>query len=103
MGIALFLIGIGAACLLIWRALIYAVPVYLGFAAGFWSLKHGEGVLAVLVGVGFGASALGVGGRASRSGKPVLRFSTLMLFAVPAGFAGFGAANAFAALLAPSP
>ena len=44
-----------ALCALLWRVAIFALPVFVGFSAGFWALFLGAGIGAGLVGLVAGA------------------------------------------------
>ncbi len=98
MGIAMLLFCVGFACLIVWRALIYVVPAYLGLTAGFWSLAHGAGLGAVVVGLIVMAAAIAVGRAGVQSKRPGIRWAMAFLFAAPAAYAGYCAVREVAAL-----
>jgi hypothetical protein len=101
-GIVVFLFGVGFACLIVWRALVYVVPAYLGLTAGLWSLAQGAGVGAVVVGLIVMAAAIAVGRAGVQSKRPGIRWAMALLFAAPAAYAGYCAARDVVALVVAS-
>ncbi|NIJ64294.1 hypothetical protein FHR20_001225 [Sphingomonas leidyi] len=79
---------------------VYALPLYAGLSAGFWAQSAGYGVLAS-VGIGFGAAILTwVIGQFlfATIRSPALRVALALLFAIPAGLAGYHAVHGVAGL-----
>lgn len=100
----LFILG-GVAALytgwLMFRLAALALPLYAGIGCTLALLDHGKGYgLAIAGGVALGAAML-LGGQQllAMIRMPLLRALLLILFAVPAGFAGYQAANAIADLV----
>ncbi len=103
MGIIMLLFGVGLFCLVIWRALTYVVPIYLGLAAAIWSFWHGAGAGAVIAGLVVGAVVLFLSRYAFQSNHLLLRWTVALLFVLPAGYAGYCAASEVATIVVPSP
>jgi hypothetical protein len=90
---SLLFIAIGTAGLiaLLYRFAIYALPAFIGFAAGSWAMGSGSGVIG---GFAFGAVvagaifALGQVFYATARSAP-LRALILLAFALPAAYAGY--------------
>ena len=86
----LFAIGaIAALCALLWRVAIYALPVFVGFSAGFLSLSGGAGVGAPLVGLFAGVMSWEFAKYAFVRGNDGAKLPVLGLFALPAAYMGF--------------
>lgn len=82
--------GFGMFCALLWYCAIYALPVFVGFSAGWWALNHGAGLACVVVGLIAGIATWLVGNLAATSGNSLLRVVGLAAFVIPAAYAGFG-------------
>jgi hypothetical protein len=90
-GIILSVVGLGGLCFLLFRCAAYALPTFVGFAAGFWAFDSGAGPIgAIAVGAIAGGAALGacrlVFGLARNE---VLRALIALAFAAPAAYAGY--------------
>jgi len=100
-GLLLALIGIGAACALIYRAAVYAVPFATGVWAGFAALHAGSGPL-VAIAIGFvtGAIVFGIGQSVWDSSLPKpVRYAMGLLFVVPAVWTGYCTSQQIAELV----
>jgi hypothetical protein len=84
-GLFLSLLGVGGLCFLLVRSTVYALPVFAGFAAGFWAFDTGAGPLGA---IGFGA---------------VIGGATFAIFQVTFGLARSGAARALVAFVFAAP
>ena len=85
---------------LLFRLASYALPVYAGLTCAFLLLGHDVGYLgAILGGLAAGIATLLIGqGLIAFIRSPMLRAGIALLFAIPAGFAGFQAAHALGSL-----
>ncbi len=85
---------------LLFRLASYALPVYAGLTCAFLLLRHDVGHLgAILGGMAAGIATLLIGqGLIAFIRSPMLRAGIALLFAIPAGFAGFQAAHALGSL-----
>lgn len=100
----LFLIlGIAAGLYMLWLLFtlaIYALPLYAGMTAAFWAHSTGSGILASLgIGVAAAIATLLAGQilfQMIRS--PILRTVAALVFAIPAGIAGYSAVDGIASL-----
>src|SRR5690242_13360585 len=100
----LALFGIGAFCVLIYKAAVYALPVAVGFWCGFAALDSGSGVV-VAFAVGFVAAAVlfGIGQSIWNSRQPrAFRYAVVLLFVVPAVWTGYCATEQLSTLFVPS-
>lgn len=103
-GLFLALFGIGAFCVLIYKAAVYALPVAVGFWCGFAALHSGSGVV-VAFAVGFvaGAIVFGIGQSIWNSRQPrAFRYAVVLLFVVPAVWTGYCATEQLLTLVVPS-
>lgn len=103
-GLFLALFGIGAFCVLIYKAAVYALPVAVGFWCGFAALHSGSGVV-VAFAVGFvaGAIVFGIGRSIWNSRQPrAFRYAVVLLFVVPAVWTGYCATEQLSTLVVPS-
>jgi hypothetical protein len=103
-GLFLALFGIGAFCVLIYKAAVYALPVAVGFWCGFAALHSGSGVV-VAFAVGFvaGAIVFGIGQSVWNSRQPrVFRYAVVLLFVVPAMWTGYCATEQLSTFVVPS-
>ena len=100
----LIILGGVAALYLGWlmfRLASLALPLYAGIGCTLALLDHGTGyALAIAGGFALGAAIL-LGGQQvlAMVRSPLLRAMVILLFAVPAGFAGYQGAGAMAALV----
>ena len=86
----LFAFGAATAlCALLWRVAVYALPVFVAFSIGFWSLSAGAGVAAIVVGLIAGVVSWALAKRAFGHGSNPIRFMVVALFALPAAYMGF--------------
>jgi hypothetical protein len=97
-GIFFSILGLGSLAWLLFSLYVYALPTIVGGIAGYAAYHSGAGGLgAVIVGFFIGVLTL-VGGwtaiRTSRS--PVIRIAVMLLFVVPAGWAGYSVTLDFA-------
>lgn len=101
-GLLLALIGIGAACALIYRAAVYAVPFATGVWTGFAALHAGSGpLLAIAIGFVTGAIVFGIGQSMWDSSLPKMaRYAVALLFVLPAMWTGYCATQQIAGLVA---
>lgn len=85
---------------LLFRLASYALPVYVGLTCAFLLLRHDVGHLgAILGGLSAGIATLLIGqGLIAFVRSPMLRVGIALLFAIPAGIAGFQAAHALGSL-----
>lgn len=100
----MIILGSVAALYLIWllfRLAAYALPVYSAIGAGLFVHTHGYGTTAMLLaGFATGLIVLLAGQAVFASVKSsLLRFFVVLLFAVPAGFAGYQAMTGLLGLL----
>lgn len=92
--------GLGALCWLLFTLAVYALPLWLGLSAAFWLHGAEQGVLAAILGGIFVAGGMAVLGEivfASLRSVP-LRLALGLVYAVPAGLAGFHASKGLSAL-----
>jgi hypothetical protein len=90
-GIVLSALGLGGLCFLLVHSTVYALPVFAGFAAGFWTIDTGAGPIgAISVGAAVAGATFGVFhlafGLARRTAARVL---VALIFAAPAAYAGY--------------
>jgi hypothetical protein len=78
-----------ALCALLWRVAIFALPVFVGFSAGFWALSFGAGIGAGLVGLVAGAFSWELAKHVFRRGNSTVKTGVAILFALPAAYTGF--------------
>jgi hypothetical protein len=90
-GIFLSALGLGGFCFLLFRSAVYALPVFAGFAAGFWAVDTGAGPIgAIGIGAVIGGATfamLQVAFGLARSA--VVRVLLAFVFAAPAAYAGY--------------
>ena len=92
--------GLGALCCALFNLLVYALPFWVGLASGLFLHDAGHGLLLSLGGGLFAGAAAVVAGEiafASVRSAPV-RAAIGLLYAVPAGIAGFHATQGLASL-----
>jgi hypothetical protein len=104
LGLILSVFGIGFFCWLIFTLIVYALPFVVGLAAGMGALHSGAGVIgALIVGVAVGAFTLFIGQVAFASVRPpILRAAIGLLYAIPAGIAGYHAVLGLSEIGVPS-
>lgn len=89
-------LGLFAGLYLVWlvfRLAVYALPVAAGISVAFWMRDHDYGYLAAILG-GFaaGVAVLVVGQFLfTLIRSPIIRLAIALLFAIPAGIAGYHA------------
>lgn len=95
--------GLGALCWILFNLAVYALPFWVGLASGLYLHDAGHGVLLSMTGGLFlGGATIAVGEIAFASIRSSLvRAAIGLVYAVPAGIAGFHAAQSLAALGAP--
>jgi hypothetical protein len=103
-GLILSTFGIGLFCWLIFTLAVYALPFFVGLAAGMAAFHSGAGVFgAIFGGLVAGALTLGVGQVAFALLKPMpLRATIAAAFAVPAAIAGYHAVLGLSQIGVPS-
>lgn len=96
---------VGTLCWLVFTFAIYAVPAFVGLSAAMLAHQTGAGEFgAVAVGVLTGSITLVLGQRLIASThSPLLRAFVTVLFAAPAGVAGFHAVHGIASMGVPDP
>lgn len=96
---------VGTLCWLVFTFTVYAVPAFVGLSAAMLAHQTGAGALgAIVVGVLVGAATLVAGQRLIASmHSPLLRAFVTVLFAAPAGVAGFHAVDGVASMGVPDP
>jgi hypothetical protein len=88
-GIFLSVLGLGGLCFV--RSTVYALPVFAGFAAGFWAFDTGAGPIgaigvgAVIGGATFAIFQVAFGLARSAAARALVAF----VFAAPAAYAGY--------------
>ncbi|EZP68888.1 hypothetical protein BV96_04122 [Sphingomonas paucimobilis] len=88
-------LGLFAGLYLLWllfRLAVYALPVAAGISVAFWMRDHDFGYLAALGGFATGVVVLVVGQfLCTVIRSPIVRLAIALLFAIPAGIAGYHA------------
>src|SRR5580658_4777974 len=92
-GIILSVFGIGFFCWLLFTLAVHALPFFAGLSAGLAAFHSGAGVIgALVVGVLAGGATLAIGQIAFATVRtPLIRALIGLLYAVPAGIAGYQA------------
>lgn len=100
-GLLLAIAGIGAACALMYKAAVYAVPSAVGVWAGFAAFRTGSGpVLAITIGFVTGAVVFGIGRSVWDSSLPKpVRYAVALVFVMPAMWTGYCASQQIAELV----
>ena len=90
-GLILSVFGVGGLCMLLLRATTYVVPVFVGFAAGWFALNTGAGPIgAITFGtVASGSALLTFQVLFDRSRSLFVRIVITLIFALPAAVAGY--------------
>src|SRR5450432_3202686 len=103
-GIILSVFGIGGFCWLLFTLAVYALPFFAGLTAGLAAFHSGAGVIgALIVGVLAGGVTLAIGQIAFATVRtPLIRVLIGLLYAVPAGIAGYHASLGLAKIGVPS-
>jgi len=103
-GIILAFVGLTYLCWLLFALAVHALPVFAGVSAGLAAYHVGSGApVAIIIGVIAGSAVLSVGQIAfAKLRSPLIRISLALLFAVPAGVAGYHAARGLAHLVEPA-
>jgi len=103
-GILLNIVGLGIFCWLLFTLAINALPFFVGTTAGIYSLQAGAGPFgAFVVGLVAGTFTLAAGRYAFAVSRfPIVRLAIVLLFAVPAAFAGYETTFSLAHLGIPS-
>jgi hypothetical protein len=105
LGLILCVFVLAFLCWLLFNLAVYALPCFLGMTVGVWSYHHQSGLLgAMLIAVLAAAITLGLGQLAfAHLRAPLARISIALLFAIPAGIAGYHAALGFARMTGAGP
>jgi hypothetical protein len=83
-------LGLGSLAALLCNLAVYALPTYVGFSAGLWAVNTGAGIGGVVIGFGSGLAVLLFGQIAFAWSRSLLiRWLLVLLFAAPAGWAGY--------------
>ena len=93
--------GLGMLCAALWYCAIYALPVFVGFSAGFWAVNHGAGLGCIAVGLVAGVTVFLLGRLAVTGGHSLLRWTALAAFVLPAAYAGLSIINDLAGQASP--
>ena len=103
-GIVLSVFGLGFFCWLMFTLAVYALPFFAGLTAGLAAFQSGAGVVgAFTVGILAGAATLAIGQIAFATVRtPLVRAVIGLLYAVPAGIAGYHATLGLAHVGIPS-
>ena len=89
-GMLMTLLGLGAICALLYYSAVFALPVFVGLSAAFWALSAGAGVDGVLVGLAAGAIVFVIGQLVCRRSRSfAVRWTIVLIFALPAMVAGY--------------
>jgi len=91
--IMLSILGLGAACALLYNFAVYALPAFVGLSVGFWTMDAGAGPLGgIAVGLFAGIAVLVIGQVIFTSSRsPATRWLVAIIFAAPAAYAGYHA------------
>ena len=89
MGILLVLAAIGMFCVLLFNFAVYVVPAFVGLSAFFWAVHSGAGVGSAIVGFGAGGFVFALGQFALASRYAALRWLVILVFTLPAAYAGY--------------
>ncbi|MEM9813418.1 MAG: hypothetical protein AAF913_12165 [Pseudomonadota bacterium] len=92
------LFGLGALCWILFNLAVYALPFAIGLTSGMYLYETGQGVfLSIIAGLFIGALVAAFGEFAfDRIRSAPLKLAIGLIYAVPAGIAGFHAAKVFA-------
>ncbi|QPC42740.1 hypothetical protein HW532_08535 [Kaustia mangrovi] len=94
----LSIIGLGFLCWLLFNLAVYALPFFVAITVGYYAFENGAGPLgAIALALFAGVTALVLGQMAFATIRSsLIRLSLGALYALPAGVAGFHAANGLA-------
>jgi hypothetical protein len=97
------IIAIGLLCSLLLNLIIYALPLYVGTAAGLWAHAAGTGIAGSVIAGGMAAIAVLVLAQwlLAVVRSPVLVAGIGLLLALPAAFAGYHAVHGIVGLVMP--
>jgi hypothetical protein len=103
-GLVLSVVCVGFFCWLLFTLAVYALPFFAGLTAGLAAFHSGAGVIgALIVGVLAGGATLAIGQIAFATVRtPLVRILIGLLYAVPAGIAGYHASLGLAEIGMPS-
>lgn len=98
------LAAIGLLCWLLFTLAVFALPAFVGFAAGAWAYGTGAGIPgAILVGLIAAAVTFAVGQFLITFARPLwLKLGVAVVFVAPAAVAGFHATHGIVKHLMPS-
>ena len=98
------LAAIGLLCWLLFTLAVFALPAFVGFAAGAWAHGTGAGIPgAILVGLVAAAVTFAVGQLLITFARPMwLKLCVAVIFVAPAAVAGFHATHGIVKHLMPS-
>ena len=98
------LAAIGLLCWLLFTLAVFALPAFVGFAAGSWANGTGAGIAgAILVGMVAAAVTFAVGQLLITFARPIwLKLGVAIVFVAPAAVAGFHATHGIVKHLMPS-
>lgn len=93
-GLLMTVLGIGALCVLLYSAAVWALPVGIGIWAGYALIRCGVGsIIAILCGFMAGGAVFALGQTVLASSRSnSLRVVIVITFVVPAILAGYGTA-----------
>ncbi|AWB25814.1 MULTISPECIES: hypothetical protein [Methylobacterium] len=96
--------AIGVLCWLLFTLAVFALPAFVGFAAGAWANGTGAGIAgAILVGMVAAAVTFAVGQLLITFARPMwLKLGVAIVFVAPAAVAGFHATHGIVKHLMPS-
>lgn len=89
MGVVVLLAAIFGLCLLLYKAAVYALPLFVGLWVGLWSLQTGAGIGALVLGIVAAAVLFGLGRYAVAASAPPIRWVIIAVFVVPSAIAGY--------------
>jgi hypothetical protein len=90
-GIILSVLGLGGFCFLLFRSVVYALPLFVGFAAALWAFDTGAGPIAAIgASAVIGCATFGIFQLAfGLARSAAARMLVALVFAAPAAFAGY--------------
>lgn len=99
----LLFLGLGAACVALYQFAVFMLPAFVGFAAGFWAIHTGAGIIGgAVLGIFAGALVFLFGQVVFASNRsPIVRILVALLFVVPATYAGYSIVQQLWALAMP--
>jgi len=92
------LFGLGALCWILFNLAVYALPFAIGLTSGMYLYETGQGVfLSIIAGLFIGGFVAALGEFAfDRIRSIPIKLAIGLIYAIPAGIAGFHAAKGFA-------